>query len=1036
MDSTLYREMRDKIHNFSRDHIAFFETLIGTDEQVIYLILKELDKASKEHKGLNIMQYRSLLELMLQNLNAFEQALRILLSENNLTLINVIYFIFVFHEGLFSKIRELISTANKDESSWFIQSIYRVINQAISQVKNDSEKYIVVDSSEQESLEVIRDNKGLFDPFDSSNIYKVTMHEDDAVRYIFNLDKPDEYKLKVRDILSQSFNCKDYLFLVFISIFFETVKITDKEDYDYHNFTDVLINFFNIYYENNNSRKINEIYQFCIANLVLLRNNKYSERMFESDSNIQQILVKCLLYKPENYFHKLISEYQKISYQKAWEFGYSYDGTELMGGGMSISGSHFSIDDIPIVDKILVPFFMEYYKDNYNKPNDLLFIKDAVLNDFTINAENPVYLKRAIIPLLVKGLLKTEEIYRAQYEEWLIRVLNIDKGIPSCREIIFSYLVQYQNDITVDNYASVLRLVKEDLKNSIFSTPSSVFSVKIILFLIRNGVEEAKEIMLNLVKNPHYVKYDRWNFYTLSNIEDIRQYEPSFILELIKRLILSKEGIEDKKGWQSEVNINEIRPYLIDIYLSSPEDQQNIMNILDPYVKKSDKSKFDEKLLNTFVSGLSEKNPQKAYEFTLSMIGAHKPHEVFKSYRDGLIDVADKLAKNARDFKDNINKQNELLNFSIHLIELFIDDPDPSLDDKRGLQYHENVRNNIDEGIISTVRGRLCWVIQQLTLTEYSFLKSWEFTKRLLSDDNLYIVKNAMVPFIEVMNRRIHWMSPEIQKEVELFAMDSLDKFGKFKPIAKLLLHVFSVYRNIDEKSAKKLLETIDDQETSFFYIYYAFFREEHFQDKAPFSGEWFRNRLRQIIGNPSIGDLVKQVFWQFAKLIEENIIYIEKITDYILSYRNDIRHDERVINNMNRIVKMILDKDEAKIYLQFAIIIYLHSLTLEENYVDSLLEDKSLKDKHHYMDHYHQSILENLYKISKLDFYSAIGRIIKMCSLSEKVYINYQELVSIFKDEEDKMYLATAMDTIKKLVKINPAFYDVMYALDTRLSE
>ena len=1028
--------MKNNVYSFSSDHIEFFENLIAKEDKAVYLILKELKGALEENKQLNILQYRGLLDLMADKSEAFEQTLRILLSDSNLNSINIIYFVFLLQEGLLAKIRTLTSNITKERDRWFINSIYRIINQVLAKVKNDSEKYIVIDDSRQDTLEVVHDNNVLFAPFNNGKIYKIQMHEDEAMHYIFNLDKPDDYKIRLRDIWIQNFNCRDYFFRIFINIFLEEIKSSDKKLYDYDTASDVLRNFFDVYYENNDSLKINEIYQFCIMNIAFLHYDKYSERLFAEDHNIQHILINCLLYKPEQYFKSLTSEYKKISYYKAWEYGYSCDGTEMMGGGMSISGSQFSIEDVPIVEKIFIPFFEDYYKDNYHKPKELLFIRDIILSDFSINAENPLCLKRAILPVLVKGLLKTAGRYREQYIEWLLKILNLRKGIPSCSEMIFSYLVKYQADITTKNYKNILRLIEEDIKNSYHGTPSSVFSVKIILFLVRRNVKEAKEIMLRLVNNPFYVKYDRWNFYTLSNLEDFSKYDPLFILELIKCLILSKKGIEDKEGWQFEVNINDVKPYLVNIYLSGQDNEKSIINLLTPYIDNPDKSEFDEKLLNTFVSGVSEIAPEKAYELVFTMLGKHKPHKVFKSYRDGLVDVADKLAKKAIAIKDDNVEQNKILDKAIHLIELFLHDPDPSLEDKYGLQYNENVKSNIDEGIITTVRGRLCWAIQQLTLAEYSFQKSWELTKYLLSDENLYVVKNAMVPFIEVMKRRIIWMPPNTQNDVESFAMYSLEKFGKYKPIAKILLHVFSVFRSIDEESAIKLIETIKDEESSFFYIYYSFFREDHFKDKPAFSGEWFRNRLKQVIENPPGNDLVKQIFWQFGKLIEENIAYIEKIASYILSYQNDSRHDERVINNINRIVDMILKKDEARNYMHTAITIYKYSLELEENYVANLSKYDNLKEKRHYMDYYHESVLKILYIISKPDFYSAVDKIINVASTSDRAYIDYQQLVSIFKNEDDNTYIGPALVIIQKLAEIRPEYYNVMYDLESKLGK
>lgn len=233
------------------------------------------------------------------------------------------------------------------------------------------------------------------------------------------------------------------------------------------------------------------------------------------------------------------------------------------------------------------------------------------------------------------------------------------------------------------------------------------------------------------------------------------------------------------------------------------------------------------------------------------------------------------------------------------LIDRFITDPDPA--DPRDytgnpeFNYHEKILEGEDPKIITTVLGRLAWVVQKLAISDKYIKNALMYTKRLVCHPNLYVKLQAIIPLTEIAARRQllkGYGDRPYSEEYKTFHKLTFDlvKLIKNRPnytiIADWLTRVFGYYNDLSTIEAEQVLTALQiSPESSALFIYFAIFREKHYK-KQPieFSAERFRAWLTDIIkaDKKIYIPLREKVAWHFWRILDEDLSKFDYLRSYI----------------------------------------------------------------------------------------------------------------------------------------------------------
>jgi len=231
---------------------------------------------------------------------------------------------------------------------------------------------------------------------------------------------------------------------------------------------------------------------------------------------------------------------------------------------------------------------------------------------------------------------------------------------------------------------------------------------------------------------------------------------------------------------------------------------------------------------------------------------------------------------------------------ALWIVRALKDDPDPDLSSR----YHREVAEGKNPGIITSVRGRLCWLIAKIIGTNRSeyYRELLDIVEGYLGAENLYIRVQAAVPLDAFMRRRkaernhdgtgFTWSQSERVRTKEL-ALRALRENAGLWVVVQALLRVFDAPRDFTEGEAAEIIKialatNAGDvlHDVAHQIIYYALFRER--EPAAPkFDSSQFlailRNQIRH--GAPA---LKSSLMWHFWKIIEQNHLPYADIWEFI----------------------------------------------------------------------------------------------------------------------------------------------------------
>ena len=328
--------------------------------------------------------------------------------------------------------------------------------------------------------------------------------------------------------------------------------------------------------------------------------------------------------------------------------------------------------------------------------------------------------------------------------------------------------------------------------------------------------------------------------------------------------------------------------------------------------------------LQTFrlwVTHLRKNDPKQTLEIVKFVVRNEEPSAILPSTfaREEIVEMGNNFIEKGK------------LEEARWILEKFINDPDPVKDGGK-FDFDKKIRSGEYPHIITSVRGKLAWVIQKLALKRDTITEAFEYNRRLLKykpetnevgEENLYVIQQAIVPLVEISRRRI-WLERIDEKERSGLHAELLDilfallrnknlydpRMKKIYPaVAKYLLDAFSYYRGINEKQAKEVLDNLGHiDESALLLIYFTIYRKNHFggnfNPKKPID---FETLLEDEIKNGR-KNLRRKLAWHFWIIADDELKQVEKLGRYITTLSKS-PYDRQVFGNLDRLIEVVFEK-------------------------------------------------------------------------------------------------------------------------------
>lgn len=660
-----------------------------------------------------------------------------------------------------------------------------------------------------------------------------------------------------------------------------------------------------------------------------------------------------------------------------------FDGWELMGSVIATSGSQSSINDKYFVVFILRPLLSQLWKNN--RKDTWNFILENCLSYENVSKDKPDFLNRLSLPFIFDEYKVGK--HNKEALEILIRFIKMRKGIPWKNDLIFQELM---GDYTDEQKWKLISASLEEYKN----LPTNDFVDSIVFDLAAKRNKPALQTIKNWVKNPEYFRLQliHSSNFTENILKLVKNKNPEIFSEAVEiylSYIQSETFTEKENDWNTwEVakvlgtilSIDFQRGLSILQELNSTEilapNQQTLIctSINDDAIKDNKEilNKIFSKFLSPVLQGFDNKIEKIAERFSN------------ENNRELIVQFADKLAKVM------------LINEAFSIVEIFINDLDPSLEDsqndpKGDFNEHKKVIEGKENFAIRTVRGWCAWVLQEVMVprdfslikqTREIIAKSLPLIEELTKDPNYYVRVQSTAPLLHIVKNRNtvlpedrtqRFVSLEISKKIENIAFSMLrDPINhKLPAVMEHLAMVFSYMRSVSQKEAEEILQIFlrdeypeklkERRHESFLadvlsqiaslYIFFAEYRNIAFKNwpkelgtLEKFDQEPFQNLLKSLIAseNPE----VKQIFsWHFARLPDEVKDTPEfgtslKMAASYLKLATKV-YDHRTFENIYHLVEDNIDSDYFLICFDlWKSCIETESTFFKENYTkDKLLE-------------------------------------------------------------------------------------------------
>ncbi len=584
-------------------------------------------------------------------------------------------------------------------------------------------------------------------------------------------------------------------------------------------------------------------------------------------------------------FAKIASEQYQKSLRR-FSKKIKFEGWEHMGGGISQSGSVFSIEDRHFITQIIQPA-LKIIPNNQEKWKliNKHFVTRKIEN---VSFDKPDFLNRAVIPYLFNRYKKDNS---KEAFEILSDFIKMKKGIPWKVDLIYQYLKE--NRFPANQKWEIIKVSLDEYHN----LPVNVFVEQMVTEIAQDdnaGDYQYKAIqtLISWSKDPKYRKNRSMGSYDVIdsvfrllnnpktfdygvsileahiNSDDFKNMEDtygSWDVAKALALVISKnfdKGLEILQKIESDENLG-INQQLV------------LLGSLDDIETKDENILL--RLYNKFVQPLLVNQPDKE---SLEVRFSH-------SYaREGLVKYSELLAK-AKFFEQSLSILSRLAN-----------DSDPTLEEHDDNIDEHNLHQRVIAGentlAITSVRGNVAMVLRYFSLLparDY-FAEALPLLSMLCKDNNFYVRVQATYPLMEFMKNRDtyvvesekkeRFVSADISKQVEEIAFEMLrnEENHKLPAVLKGLTHVFSYFRHMNQEQAFEVMnillstdsETVVNDATSLL-VFFAEFRKESYK-KWPwgslpeFDDKPFKKMIREQIksGKQNIRHSLSWEFWRLPK--------------------------------------------------------------------------------------------------------------------------------------------------------------------------
>lgn len=696
---------------------------------------------------------------------------------------------------------------------------------------------------------------------------------------------------------------------------YKEFETTRKHSREKEVISELLEKIFSLYKEKKENKKINETIALIDKHFNLVGDD--GEFVTYTPNKIFRTIRDFIEIDFDQNFKRvttlLINQYDE-EYKRFGE-KVNYKGWELMGGGISQSGNEFSIVDRHFVSHALEPALKKCWEQDKDKAWKFMIENCISRTKEEVSRDRPDFLNRSALGILMKEY--TDGQHKQEAFHILSDFIRMRKGIPHKPELIFQTL---KNSRISNEETWALIQVSLDAYDRL---PINVFVDQIIGDLAKEGCQEAINVLKELPKNAEYMKRqtDLEEISIIDNIIKLLSEESTFSqgiqifkdylsMDAFKKHLDRFDAFSVGKGiaYAIEKKPEEGLNILSDIYVD-PSLTPNQQIALTSSLRDIEDSKVDqlEEIYENFLKPALQDLGKSAAEI--------EERFSYKEARGNIVEFADKLAKAKR------------FDSALEIARIFVNDTDPCTpgkpdreDPKGQFNYHKQIIDGEDVNVITTVRGRVCWVLNQFAVLdgrEY-IPEVVELVDQLHGDSNYYVRQQVCFPLLELArvrntvlphNHSERFLSKKTADEIERIAFHMLtnEENQKLMAVMKSLVRVFNYIRNLDEKRALTVVNVFKDcgfseviSDFAPLFIFFAELRKDSFKEPQwEYLGEYndstFKELLEDLLRNSS-PEVKSHFAWHFWKLTKESVPDKASVKN-IIKYGNAFKIANKYLN-------------------------------------------------------------------------------------------------------------------------------------------
>lgn len=557
-------------------------------------------------------------------------------------------------------------------------------------------------------------------------------------------------------------------------------------------------------------------------------------------------------------------------------YGGHYDGCEHTASGRSQAGSSHSITDKAMVRLLFSPVLESMYAEEPDKAWSLFKRKVLKKAPKQPNRNNPAFLKRALIPVLL-GRMQDTKLAKADKREclqFLKNILAIKKGVPETSEILFDQL--RKQDLRRIGFANVLALVRMDSvkyrrEGHPAGYPTNLFVVATLVALIEGGSQIARRYLLALVAKPDFIRRDEeYHSFDLLSSAAIPESDPDFIFQLLLKLDVPAYLTSGRPSRVWDVTRVLVRLITKDWSERRTRGKQLLESLLAEGTPNSQVLEC----VGGVVSDLAKIDPVQTLRLVHRQIADKRRFRQKASanpyVRQCVCRLGVELARTGH------------YDEAKTIVDLCIDDPDPETHNRpEDFNYHLQVKQGEGQIVITTVRGVVPWVLREFAVSDRPELVKYALdkTEMLLDLDgrlaealgytepDYYVRLQGLLPLALLAHPAKRELLDDLelglgghvrqlcQRTITVVQNDIVKHAIKPKAISARLVDVFSNLRDLDTQEAKSLLRFFEkegEKDAYFLFLYYAMYRAEQYPH-IPFDPSYFKKKLRQLCRSSNV---------------------------------------------------------------------------------------------------------------------------------------------------------------------------------------